>query len=85
VTTVEYVTVKTEEIDDGSTGELVQERNPLPRKQRTSHIPSIRIKSEIMSTVEEVTVKTEEIDHGSPPGVSYYFWNFGKPLSMTKK
>eukprot|EP00978_Attheya_sp_CCMP212_P046991 scaffold421183_cov56-Attheya_sp.AAC.3 len=68
VTTVEDVTVKTEQIDDGSTGELVQERNPLPKKQRTSHIPSIRIKSEIVSTVEEVTVKTKENNDGSPPG-----------------
>eukprot|EP00978_Attheya_sp_CCMP212_P017144 scaffold45539_cov51-Attheya_sp.AAC.3 len=35
------------------------------KKQRTTNVPRIRVKSEIVTTVEEVTVKTEEIDDGS--------------------
>eukprot|EP00550_Attheya_septentrionalis_P008417 CAMPEP_0198282538 /NCGR_PEP_ID=MMETSP1449-20131203/2325_1 /TAXON_ID=420275 /ORGANISM="Attheya septentrionalis, Strain CCMP2084" /LENGTH=327 /DNA_ID=CAMNT_0043978813 /DNA_START=503 /DNA_END=1482 /DNA_ORIENTATION=- len=36
------------------------------KKQRTTNVPCIRVKSEIVTTVEEVvTVKTEEIDDGS--------------------
>jgi hypothetical protein len=40
----------------------VHERHPIAKKQRTTSVPSIRIKSEIVNTIEEVTVKTEEID-----------------------
>jgi hypothetical protein len=40
--------------------------NEQAKKQRTTNVPHIRVKSEIVTTVEEVvTVKTEEIDDGS--------------------
>eukprot|EP00978_Attheya_sp_CCMP212_P009379 scaffold22163_cov53-Attheya_sp.AAC.4 len=40
-----------------------QERHPIAKKQRTTNVPSIHIKYEIVNTaVEEVTVKIEEID-----------------------
>jgi len=68
VTTVEEVTVKTEEIDDGSTGALVQERIPKAKKQWTTQMPRIRIKSETVNTTEEVTVKSEEVDVNTPAG-----------------
>eukprot|EP00978_Attheya_sp_CCMP212_P027228 scaffold91055_cov49-Attheya_sp.AAC.3 len=50
------------------------ERRPIAKKQRTTNVPSIRIKSEIVTTVEEVTVKTGDIDgstacdHGASEG-----------------
>eukprot|EP00978_Attheya_sp_CCMP212_P021948 scaffold64691_cov23-Attheya_sp.AAC.1 len=40
----------------------IHARHPIAKKQRTTNVPSIRIKSEIVNIVEEVTVKTEEID-----------------------
>jgi hypothetical protein len=47
-------------------GSSLHERHPIAKKQRTTNVPSIRVKSEIVTTVEEVvTIKTEEIDDGS--------------------
>eukprot|EP00978_Attheya_sp_CCMP212_P012188 scaffold30346_cov52-Attheya_sp.AAC.1 len=41
----------------------LHERHPIAKKQRTTNVPRICIKSEIVNTVEELTdVKTEEID-----------------------
>eukprot|EP00978_Attheya_sp_CCMP212_P003347 scaffold6907_cov51-Attheya_sp.AAC.2 len=40
----------------------VHERLPIAKKQRTTPIPSIRIKREVVNAVEEVTIKTEEND-----------------------
>eukprot|EP00978_Attheya_sp_CCMP212_P034535 scaffold145099_cov47-Attheya_sp.AAC.1 len=45
----------------------VHERKSIVKKQRTTPIPSIHIKREVVNTVEqEVTVKTEEIDGSKP-------------------
>jgi hypothetical protein len=35
------------------------------KKQRTTNVPRIHVKSEIVTTVEEIIVNTEEIDDGS--------------------
>eukprot|EP00978_Attheya_sp_CCMP212_P040077 scaffold215038_cov40-Attheya_sp.AAC.5 len=40
----------------------VHERQPIIKKQRTTDVPSIHIKSEIVNTEEKGTVKTEETD-----------------------